>query len=137
MTEAESDHVYHGRVIRLEPLADFKKNTIQAKVRIEDPGPGLHPEMICRARFLAPREDEPAGAEPSEPTVALAAVVREAGRSYSYLVRGGRARRVELRLGEERGGRVVVESGLSVGDQVVLEPPAGLGEEAAVEVQTP
>jgi multidrug resistance efflux pump len=123
-TEAEPGKAYRAEVIRVEPLADLKKNTIQAKLRIAEPGGRLHPEMICRVRFQA--GGAPAGAEESSLLVPVEAVVRQGDRDVVYLVRGGSALRTEVRLGAEIRGRVEVLDGLSEGDRVVLSPPPGL-----------
>jgi len=124
-TDAEPGKAYRGVVIRIEPLADLKKNTVQAKVRIEDPGPGLHPEMICRARFLSESEPDEAPAE-KKLTVPASSVLGEGGKRQVFLVKGGRAVRCDVRLGEERSGRVEVLAGLTEGDRVVVAPPPGL-----------
>ncbi len=129
-TEAEPGRTYAGEVIRVEPVADFKKNTIQAKIRILEPSESLHPEMICRVRFAA-AASAPEPEQASVLSVSAAAIVREAGRSFAWLVRDGRAQRVEVRVGAERGGRFEVEAGLSEGDRVVLDP-AGLADGDAV-----
>jgi len=50
-TDAEPTRAYAGRVVRIDPLADFKKNTIQVKIKVLDPSDELHPEMIARIRF--------------------------------------------------------------------------------------
>jgi HlyD family secretion protein len=133
-TQAEPDVAYRGTVIRVEPLADFKKNTIQAKVKIEDPSPALHPEMICRVEFYRDEGATPARPEDRVLTVSVSAVVRDDGRSYVYRIIDGRAVRTEVRTGEERGDRVTIESGLSAGDVVVVEPSPGLEDGDAVEV---
>ena len=58
MTESEStDKIYTGTVIRIEPLADFKKNTVQVKVKISNPSEKLHPEMIAKVRFRTKTND--------------------------------------------------------------------------------
>jgi multidrug resistance efflux pump len=132
--EAERGRIYHGTVIRIEPLADFKKNTIQAKIRIEDPSEALHPEMICAVEFLQ-RKDEATGRPAKrELTVASSAILREEGRSYVYKVTDGQAVRTEVRTGDEHGGRVTIESGLNAGDSVVVEPSPDLTDGAAVEI---
>ncbi|MHC4473932.1 MAG: efflux RND transporter periplasmic adaptor subunit, partial [Planctomycetota bacterium] len=131
-TEAEPGTTYRGTVIRVEPLADLKKNTIQAKIRLEDPGPGLHPEMICRARFLEAAAEEESEAATAVPTLPATAVVREGGASHVFVVRDGRAVRVEVRLGEEKSGRVEIRAGLKEGDRVVVAPPPGLVDGSAV-----
>lgn len=57
-TDVEPGRTYAGTVIRLEPLADFKKNTIQVKVKIKAPSRNLYPEMIARIRFSKSTERE-------------------------------------------------------------------------------
>lgn len=57
VTDAEPGRTYTGEVIRIEPLADFKKNTIQAKIRLLETSENLHPEMIARIRFLRSEND--------------------------------------------------------------------------------
>ncbi|QIF01083.1 efflux RND transporter periplasmic adaptor subunit [Roseimicrobium sp. ORNL1] len=42
----------HGVVTRIVGSADLQRNTLQAKVRIENPDPRLRPEMLCRVKFL-------------------------------------------------------------------------------------
>jgi multidrug efflux pump subunit AcrA (membrane-fusion protein) len=125
-TEAEPGRVYEGKVIRIEPVADFKKNTIQAKIRILEPSESLHPEMICRVRFAGAEAEAEPEAEPVI-TVPSGALVSENGKTFLFLVRDGRAQRTEVRTGEEQGVRVVIEAGLSEGDRVVVAP-AGLSD---------
>lgn len=51
-TDVEPERAYTGEVIRIDPLADFKKNTIQVKIKLLDPSGNLYPEMIARIRFM-------------------------------------------------------------------------------------
>jgi len=125
--EAVPGKSWPGEVIRVEPLADFKKNTIQAKIRLLETDPVLHPEMICRARFLAAEEPKAAADAPKVLSVPESAVREEAGKTYVYVASGGRVRRTEVRLGDAADGRVVVEAGLAGGERVVLSP-AGLAD---------
>ena len=125
-TEAEPGRVYEGEVIRLDPVADFKKNTIQAKIRILEPSESLHPEMICRVRFEAAASRPEPDAKPVI-TVPAGAIVREGAKSFVFLVREGCALRTEIRPGVDVSGRIEVLAGLSEGDRVVLAP-AGLAD---------
>jgi len=127
-TEAEPDRTYRGEVLRVEPLADLKKNTVQVKIRILEPGPGLHPEMICRVRFLEEESKEPGTPEKPVPTVPASAVVAVGSRTVVFLVKDGRAVRVEVRTGTENAGRVPIESGLAPGDRVIVSNPADLAD---------
>jgi multidrug efflux pump subunit AcrA (membrane-fusion protein) len=127
-TEAEPGKTYEGIVIRVEPLADLKKNTVQAKIRIESPGPALRPEMICRVRFLEAEEERSEPGERPALTVPATAVTTDGGGSSLFLVRSGRAARVTVRLGEAAGGRVTITAGIAPGDRVITAPPAGLSD---------
>jgi multidrug efflux pump subunit AcrA (membrane-fusion protein) len=46
------DTVFSGVVTRITGEADVQRNTLQAKVRIENPSDQLRPEMLCRVEFL-------------------------------------------------------------------------------------
>ena len=46
------DMVFEGEVTRIEGSADLQRNTLQAKVRIENPSEKLRPEMLCRVEFF-------------------------------------------------------------------------------------
>jgi HlyD family secretion protein len=134
-TEAEPGKVYRGTVIRVDPLADLKKNTVQAKIRLSDPGPNLHPEMICRARFLPREAKATPGTAERRLMIPASAVLNEEGVSFVYLVEDGHASRVRVRLGSESNGRVEVEAGVSDGDRVILAPSAGLSDGCEVTEQ--
>jgi len=47
---------FEGEVTRIEGAADLQRNTLQAKVRIEDPSEKLRPEMLCRVEFFETRQ---------------------------------------------------------------------------------
>jgi HlyD family secretion protein len=134
-TEAEPGKLYRGSVIRVDPLADLKKNTVQAKIRLSDPGPNLHPEMICRARFLPREAKATPGTAERRLMIPASAVLNEEGVSFVYLVEDGHASRVRVRLGSESNGRVEVEAGVSDGDRVILAPSAGLSDGCEVTEQ--
>ncbi len=52
------DHVFQGEVTRFVHRADVQKNTVEAKVRIDDPADLLKPDMLARVRILQPKGDE-------------------------------------------------------------------------------
>lgn len=45
---------FNGRVLRIIGQADIQRNTLQAKVAVEDPDPRLRPEVLCRVEFWSP-----------------------------------------------------------------------------------
>jgi HlyD family secretion protein len=57
-TDVDPGRAYAGKVIRIDPLADFKKNTIQVKIKLLETSDQLHPEMIGRIRFMRKKDDK-------------------------------------------------------------------------------
>jgi len=52
VVEILPDQTFTGVVTRIAHEADLQKNTLQVKVRVQDPSPMLRPEMLTRVRFL-------------------------------------------------------------------------------------
>lgn len=133
-----------GHVQRILGEADLQRNTLQVKVRIENPPRGLRPEILCRARFLdtsvgGTGEGGTAGTDipaPSGPGARLRVMVPqsaliEAGNNTSAVWAVDESgRRIERRTvslsGEERDGYVAVRGGLRPGDRVVVRPSGNL-----------
>jgi hypothetical protein len=111
--------VVAGAVTRIQRESDLLKNTLQVKVRLEDPPALLRPETLCRARFLAA-----AGAPAAGP--ALFRVPKASVRDGAVFVfdptGGGRARRVSVEVVRETGEDAVVRGALSVAQRVILDP---------------
>lgn len=131
------DRVFHGTVTRIAGEADLQRNTLQAKVRIEDPDPRLRPEMLCRSEFLPPpvATETPGGAPPPVsggirlyvPERALTEVGESRAMVWKVDVTGARLEAVEIVLGEDRReDHLLVREGLRPGDRVVIDPPADL-----------
>lgn len=53
VSEILPDRTFAGRVSRISGQADLQRNTLQAKVAIEDPDPVLRPDMLVRAKFFS------------------------------------------------------------------------------------
>jgi RND family efflux transporter MFP subunit len=133
-----------GHVQRIVGEADLQRNTLQVKVRIVEPPAGLRPEILCRAQFFATKISglsgeegtaagavaQDAGAARLRVMVPRSALLDEADGEASVWVVDQSSRRIELRsvklTEEERGGYVVIQSGLRPGDRVVVRPSADL-----------
>ncbi len=57
VVEVLPDRVFQGVVLRATHQADLQKNTLQFKVKVQNPDPALRPEMLTRVKFLPPRGD--------------------------------------------------------------------------------
>ena len=116
------DSVFHGEVTRVTGEADLQRNTLQAKVRIDEPVEQLRPEMLCRVEFLGSDSLNSASAGGS-----LATWIPEASLAESSVwVFDPETKRVSIREvvagNESREGFLQIESGLRPGELVVLSP---------------
>ncbi len=120
--DAVGDRAFRGVVDRLVHEADLNKNTLQVKVRIEEPDPLLRPEMLCRARFEVKNDgaERPAGDRPSVVLVRTAAIRDGAVFVYDP-TEGGKARRVPVRTIREDGEWTEVEARLGLSSKVILD----------------
>lgn len=155
-TDILPDHVFHGEVTRIMHLADIQRNTMQVKVRIDEPSPLLRPDMLARVRFLgsdgAERVDGAAGEAVNDGAggpdgsrrlyATLRAVRDRSGDRAAVWVaaptddgRGRRASRREITIGAVDGDLVRVHGGLRPGDRLIVDPPAGLREGARVRIR--
>lgn len=127
------DTIFQGRVSRIEGQADIQRNTLQAKVTILDPDPGLRPEMLCRAEFLEAPAPENAGAASRSRGLALyvpESAILDGGDApavWKVDASGEHIVRQTIRTSASvRDGHLEVREGLKPGDRVVLNPAADL-----------
>lgn len=137
--------VFSARVTRIVGEADLQRNTLQAKVAIENPDGRLRPDMLCRAEFLAAPVAESGssltqktGSAPASISgrvqifVPLAALVggdsdQNQASVWKVDTSGDHVARHIITLGHEvREDHRQVIDGLKPGDRVVLDPPADL-----------
>jgi len=101
-----------GEVYAISPLIDAGGRSILVRARVGNDDGVLRPGMFARVRLLFAREDVLA-----VPETALT----PAGQvQYVYRLRDGHAWRVDVQIGERRGGMVEVQHGLEEGDRVVV-----------------
>lgn len=141
--------VFHGTVTRIVGEADLQRNTLQAKVRIQDPDIRLRPDMLCRAEFLAAAAADGDASVSGGPArsnrlvlfVPEAALLNRQGNeatAWTVDASGERLERRKLVLGSNtREGHVSVREGLRPGDRVVIDPSAELAEGDRIKPLTP
>ncbi len=123
---ALDDRPIRGRVAAVLPEANRDSRTLRVRVELPNPGQRLRAGMFAQVALR--------GAAKSEALVLPAeAVIRTGRRSLVYLVEGeGRYRPVEVELGPEAGGSVVVKSGLEAGQKVVASGQFLIDSEASL-----
>jgi HlyD family secretion protein len=120
------DEIFEGEVTRIEGAADLQRNTLQAKVRIEDPSDKLRPEMLCRVEFLETAAPAKTTGDVVDDSLGIAVYVPETA------VSGGQAwicdpdsLRAEMRTvvtSTKRQNLVRVDEGIRPGEWVVTVP---------------
>lgn len=127
---------FKGAVTRIVGEADVQRNTLQTKVRIENPDPRLRPEMLCRAEFYSmssgghPGDSSTAASGPLTVYVPPAAIVGRTGQAAVIWVISAddrHAQRRDAKLGsDERDGDLAVQDGVRPGERVIINPPSTL-----------
>lgn len=142
--DAYKDRKYTGRVMWIDPGANYAKATVQAKVRIDSPDEFLRVEGSAQVQFLA-KKDETAAA--SAPTTATATpvlwipasalrpgeVASGAGEVF-VVAEGGVLRIAKVRMGRSSGGDIEVVDGLTAGQTIVARDTGALRDGQRVKV---
>ena len=96
---------WRGKVDFVYPLLDAKTRTLKVRVRFDNPGERLKPNMFARVQ-IRPQLDEPVVAVPSE------AVIRSGGMERVVLAMGeGRFKSVEVTTGQQADGLIAIRDG--------------------------
>lgn len=122
---AASETTLKGKVASI--LAETNPDTRTLRVRIELPNPGqrLRAGMLATAILHGPSE--------SVLLVPSDAVIRTGKRALVYLAEdGGQFKPVEVQIGAERDGQLVIRQGLSAGQKVVASGQFLLDSEASM-----
>ncbi len=114
-----------GRIRQIWPRADRQKGTVEIRIVFLERPPELREEMGLRVVFTGPIDGSVADA-PSGLRIPEAALLRRDGGTWVAVARRGAVALVEVKVLEEKDGRVVVEGSLRAGERVLLDPPAGL-----------
>ncbi len=118
--DAQKDRRYHGRVLWIDPGANYAKQTVQVKVRVDDPDDRLRVEGAAQVQFLP--EPLASNAAPGLWVPQSACQVDPDGTTGVVYVRdAGRFQCVPVKLGRRIGERIEVLSGLSVGQEIATE----------------
>ena len=134
------DQVFKGVVTRVTGQADIQRNTIQAKIEIENPDSRLRPEMLIRAKFFQWSSNSPS-VENKSSTGRLSLYVPEkaiVNDSQVWVISNdstAELRNIKLSAETRDDHRLVLE-GLQSGELVILPPFNELEEGARVKQNT-
>lgn len=111
---------FRGLVHTIVPTADRSKATVLVKVSFLDLDPRILPEMSAKVAFL----ERPVVAAEQQPKTVLppAALVSRDGKSYVYLLQGGRVVMTPVTLGGKVGDMQEITAGVKAGDKIAVKP---------------
>ncbi|MFN0137580.1 MAG: efflux RND transporter periplasmic adaptor subunit [Phycisphaerae bacterium] len=116
--DAYKDRKYPGRVMWIDPGANYAKATVQVKVRIENPDDLLRVEGTAQVQFFA---EAPTGGT-GKPTIWLpesAITIDASGNASVYIIDGEVLRKSAVTLGRKAGRQIEITSGLTDGQSIV------------------
>ena len=122
--DADPQNGLPAAVRKIWPRADRAKGSIEVRVKLDDIPAALRPDMAARVVFKGTTEVQPVG-DPYV-TIPKGAIARRSGSTMVFVVENGKARAVDITVGEARGTTVVVKQGLEGGELLVVDPPETL-----------
>ncbi len=129
-TEAYPDRQYRGRLEWLSPIFNRQRGICRAKIKFLDTDERLAPDMNCRVKVLKQSSE----AKPGDTIrIPRQAIVREAGRTFVYVLDGEVARRRVVRIGDSSGDAVEIREGLHSGEVVLLPGKRALSDGQTVQ----
>lgn len=121
--DAYKDRRYQGRVMWLDPGANYSKATVQVKVRIENPDEFLRVEGSAQVSFLVDDTKGDASSAGTGIWIPTSACQRDGSGNggRAFVAEGGRLRATQLTLGRQVGNQIEVLSGLAPGQSIVAD----------------
>ncbi len=121
---------YRAQTIAIVPTADRSKATVRVRIGFVDRDERVLPDMGVKVAFLEESVAARPSAEVPRVTIPASALVREADGDYAgdsvFVYQNGAVLRREVRIGEVRGARIQVLSGVEAGERVVVSPSQAL-----------
>lgn len=116
---------FPGRVVRIAPSFDPGTRTIDAEVQLANAAGELRAGMYGRAAIVT-------AVHPAAVVAPASAIQLSSNRAYVFVVREGKARRLEVQLGVDGGDWLEVRSGLAAGEELVTAGSDGLSDGSPV-----
>jgi membrane fusion protein (multidrug efflux system) len=110
---AYGDRRFEGRVAVVDTRIDTATRSVRVISEFDNPDEALKPGLFLTVELVLERRDDAL-------LIAEEAIDPVGDRAFVYVVRNGRARRQEVRLGLRLPGEVEVREGLAAGEAVVV-----------------
>ncbi|MEK7324061.1 MAG: efflux RND transporter periplasmic adaptor subunit, partial [Chloroflexota bacterium] len=122
--DAYKDRRYQGRVMWLDPGANYSKATVQVKVRIENPDDFLRVEGSAQVVFKSAEMPTSQATDAKQTLWIPSSACLIDGQTQAakcFVALGGRLKETPIMLGRRSGSEVEVTTGLSPGQMLAAE----------------
>lgn len=126
VVEILPERTFEGVVTRTVHEANIQKNTLQVKVRIDDPPITLKPEMLARVEFIPPPRQRAEGESHLATFAPRRLVYGEGETAHVWIAAGGTAVRKSVEIGPTTNAGWVELIGLRPGDKLIATDPSAL-----------
>ena len=128
---------FKGKVSSIVGMADIQRNTLQAKVRIENPSIKLRPEMLAKVQFLSMAKENITDTDERVrifiPENSITNKQKKSGKVWILDRRTGKAGEVNITLGHtKKEDWIEVKAGILPGQLVITSDTSRLKEETRV-----
>ncbi|MFN8139966.1 MAG: efflux RND transporter periplasmic adaptor subunit [Fimbriimonadales bacterium] len=107
------DKTFEGTVVAVRPVADSLGRLFTARIAVNDPSKLLRPGMFADASLVLGRTDDAI-------LLPVDAIISKENKAYVFVDSGGKAKRIEIKTGANKDGKVQVFD-LSPNEKVVLK----------------
>jgi multidrug efflux pump subunit AcrA (membrane-fusion protein) len=111
--DAYPNQVFKGTVKEIIPQADTQSRTFPVKIEVDNKNHKLYAGMFARIKLLLGKNSQVL-------MVPKDAVLKSDSIRYLFIVNDTKARRVEVKVGREKGDLIEVAGTIKLGDQVVV-----------------
>jgi len=111
--EAYPDQVFEGTVTRIVQALNRATRTMTVEIDLPNQDRRLKGGMFARAEVMV-------GTHPQAVQIPIEAISRLEDVQYAYVVRDGKAQRVDVKIGARDGSRVEITEGLTGDEQVIV-----------------
>jgi RND family efflux transporter MFP subunit len=120
--DAYKDRKYQGRVMWIDPGANYSKATVQVKVRIEEPDNRLRVEGSAQVAFLSEASTAKENPTPTIWIPAASCMIDASGTAgFVFVLQGENFRRHEVQIGRRVGGQLEIVGGIATGERIAAD----------------
>jgi RND family efflux transporter MFP subunit len=129
-TPTYGERLFEGIVSAINPEVESENRSVKVKLKISNPRGELRSGMYARGEIVTDKESQALVI----PRDSLIPEKEESETAGVYVVRGGKAHRIDIKIGDSKLAQVWVRQGLKEGDLVIAEIGPSLKEGVPVRV---